>query len=424
MRWMRDRELLRVGGLLAVAAVVLAAAAMPGHARPAERKRMQKLDFDVRLDVLHRELSPEFCWFHPRAAAIPGAGRDGHPAVIVTLQKHLRASDHYSGLYTMRSDDLGKTWTGPTEVPELGWVHEPNGVTVAVADVTPGWHPQTRRLIAIGAQVRYNQGGDQLEDTYRAHQTAYAVHDPRMGAWSRWKRLEMPPDKQFDYARSACAQWLVQPDGTLLVPLYIGRNANEPMAVTVAQCAFDGQELKCLRHGNVMELNVERGLCEPSVAFFGGRYYLTIRNDVKGYVTVSEDGLHYRAIQPWVFDDGTELGSYNTQQHWVAHSDGLYLSYTRRGANNDHIPRSRAPIFIARVDPERLCVLRDTERVLIPERGAMLGNFGACAISPRESWVTDAEYIMSDRPDARGADGSAFIARIIWSRPNRLAPRR
>ena len=224
MRWMRDRELLRVGGLLAVAAVVLAAAAMPGHARPAERKRMQKLDFDVRLDVLHRELSPEFCWFHPRAAAIPGAGRDGHPAVIVTLQKHLRASDHYSGLYTMRSDDLGKTWTGPTEVPELGWVHEPNGVTVAVADVTPGWHPQTRRLIAIGAQVRYNQGGDQLEDTHRAHQTAYAVHDPRTGAWSRWKRLEMPRTSSLTTrAAPAPSGWCSRT--ALLVPLCIGRNA-------------------------------------------------------------------------------------------------------------------------------------------------------------------------------------------------------
>jgi hypothetical protein len=31
-------------------------------------------------------------------------------------------------------------------------------------------------------------------------------------------------------------------------------------------------------------------------------------------------------------DDGAELGSYNTQQHWLSHGDGLFLMYTRRGA--------------------------------------------------------------------------------------------
>ena len=173
-----------------------------------------------------------------------------------------------------------------------------------------------------------------------------------------------------------------------------------------------------------MSLNVVRGLCEPSIIAFRDRFYLTIRNDIKGYVTVSSDGLHYQPIKPWTFDDGSELGSYNTQQHWLAHSDGLFLSYTRRGANNDHIPRNRAPIFLAQVDPGRLCVIRKTERPIIPERGAMLGNFGAAAITAGESWVTDAEYMLSAQPNPRGADGSVFAARVIWSRPNRLAPER
>ena len=41
-----------------------------------------------------------------------------------------------------------------------------------------------------------------------------------------------------------------------------------------------------------------------------------------GYVTSSDDGLHYAPIRPWTFDDGTELGSYNTQQHWVSTAEG------------------------------------------------------------------------------------------------------
>jgi len=107
----------------------------------------------------------------------------------------------------------------------------------------------------------------------------------------------------------------------------------------------------------------------------------------------------------------------------VAHSEGLFLVYTRRGANNDHMMRHRAPLFIAQVDTERLCVLRATERVLIPERGGELGNFGAAAISPDESWVTVAEGVWSDDARKRGAEGAVFVARVIWPKPNALAAR-
>ena len=64
---------------------------------------------------------------------------------------------------------------------------------------------------------------------------------------------------------------------------------------------------------------------------------MTMRNDKKGFVAVSDDGLHFGPIKPWTFDDGSELGSYNTQQKWVTHSDGLFLVYTRRGVDNDEI---------------------------------------------------------------------------------------
>src|SRR5262249_47487477 len=147
-------------------------------------------------------------------------------------------------------------------------------------------------------------------------------------------------------------------DGTLLLPFYFGRDAATQQAnVTVVQCTFDGREIKYLRHGTELVLDVDRGLVEPSLAAFGGKYYLTIRNDRKGYVTVSDDGLNFRPIKAWTFDDGQELGSYNTQQHWLTHDEGLFLVYTRRGANNDHIFRHRAPLFIAQVDAEKLHVL-------------------------------------------------------------------
>lgn len=378
------------------------------------------LDYEIRLQTVLEHDDGQFLWFHPRVAPVPSETGDD-PAVVMTLQKHLRVSDYYSGLSVMRTDDLGATWIGPEARPELDWVSRPDGTTIAVCDVTPGWHAPTGKVIAVGAQVRYGQGGEQLDNDQRDNQTAYAVHDPVAGTWTPWRTIEMPADAKFDYARSACAQWLTLPDGTLLLPFYYAPSASAPASVTVVRCSFDGNELKYLEHGNEMELPIVRGLCEPSIAWHGGKFFLTIRNDLKGYVTRSDDGLHYEEIRPWTFDDGAELGSYNTQQHWVSHSDGLFLVYTRSGANNDHIMRHRAPLFIAQVDPERLVVLRDTERVLIPERGATLGNFGAAAVSERESWVTVSEGVWGDDARRRGATGATFVARIIWNRPNALA---
>jgi len=378
------------------------------------------LDFTVKLEVATQALTPEFCWFHPRAAAIPGAGENGNPAVVMTIQKHLKVSDYYSGMWTMRTNDVGASWTGPKEIPELGWAKKENGIVVAVADVTPGWHPQTKRLLAIGCSVRYSPKGKQLSDTQRPSQTAYAVHDPKTGTWSKWQTLELPADEKFNFARNGCAQWLVEPDGTVLVPIYFAMSSRVPASVTVLRCRFDGNRLTYQQHGTELSLNVVRGLCEPSLVKFRDRYYLTLRNDVKGYVTTSDDGLHFGPIKPWTFDDGTELGSYNTQQHWLVHSDGLFLAYTRRGADNDHIFRHRAPLFLAQVNTENLQVLRTKERIIIPERGSQMGNFGASAINANESWVTVSEYMPTDTPHPKGANGTTFVARVIWSRPNRL----
>lgn len=376
---------------------------------------MKAVPFRLEANVIHRELNPDFCWFHPRPAAIPGFGKGGQPAVVMTLQKHLAASDHYSGLCWMRSDDLGKTWTGPAAIPELAWQPQPDGTTISVCDVTPGWHAPTRKLIAIGVQVRYSRTGGQLLDRPRSHEGAYAIFDPLTNAWAPWKTLVLPDtDALFFLVNPGCGQWVVKPDGTVLLPVYFRGPSGDDESSTVLECSFDGATLTYRRHGDTLTVREGRGLCEPSLAFCRGRYYLTLRNDERGYVTDGDDGLHFAPIRPWTFDDGRDLGSYNTQQHWLTHGDGLFLAYTRRGANNDHVFRNRAPLFMAQVDPERLCVIHSTERVLIPERGVPLGNFGAAAITAAESWVTDAEFIVADRPHPRGGDGAVWVARVLW----------
>lgn len=368
---------------------------------------------DVRTVLTHDD--GQWLWYHPRAAAIPGGG-----GVVMTIQKHLQKSDYYSGLHAMYSTDGGATWTEPELRPELDWTRESADVIEAVCDVTPGWHAPTARLIAIGVKVRYRDG-EQIYDRPGSHAPAYAVYDPAAERWTPWQFMEMPePEGRFYLTTPGCVQWLVEPDGTLLVPVYFSEGGDARYRSTVLRCRFDGETLAYLEHGDELSLEVQRGLVEPSLAKFEGKYYLTLRNDDAAYVTVSEDGQRWAPIRPWTFDDGAELGSYNTQQHWLTHSDGLYLVYTRRGANNDHIVRHRAPLFAGRVDIETLRVIRTTERVIIPEQGGELGNFGVCNVSPGESWVTVSEGVWSDDARARGATGRTQIGRILWRTPNAL----
>jgi hypothetical protein len=79
---------------------------------------------------------------------------------------------------------------------------------------------------------------------------------------------------------------------------------------------------------------------------------------------------------------------------------------------------------MARVDPERLVVIRATERIIVPETGTRMGNFGIVDVGPEESWVITTEWMQPHRPDLwkkYGTDNRIFCARIKWSKPNRLA---
>lgn len=378
--------------------------------------------FRIRRDVPLQKDSREFCWFHPRVAAIPGKGDADNPLVLMTLSQHLDADDHYSGLWYMVTKDLGRTWTEPVAPPVLAAREEEAGLHSSVHDVTPGWHAPTGKLLAIGGRTFYRSDGNHVSDQIKRGGTAYASYDPQSGAWSEWQMIEFPDDPMFVNCRCASSQWLVKRDGRLLLATYF-QDATPYYGVTVVECEFDGKRLRYTRHGTVLQDNTKRGLAEPSIIWQGGRYYLTIRHDDYGYVAVSRDGLTYGTMKKWTFDDGSDLGSVNTQQHWLAHSNGLYLCYTSRRPENSHIARARAPLFIAEVDTRKLCVVRSTEQVLIPERGLMLGNFGAEAITSKESWVTDAEFIWYKaglKPTAKGGNGSVWVARVEWEKPNKL----
>lgn len=351
-------------------------------------------------------------WFQPRPVAIPT--RDGTPLAVMTVQKAM-GSDFFSGLSTSKSTDGGKTWSLPQVHPDLGWRPLPNELQVGVCDITLGWHAPTRKVIGIGHTATYTKKG--FAGIEHQRDTVWIVYDPATDKWTPWRELALPetPDRRY-FINGVHGQWLTEADGSLLVPVYaLAPNIadptwNFPFRGVVMRLKFDGDTLGFVEAGKELLHGVPRGLYEKSITWYRGRYYMTMRNDQMGYVAVSDDGLNFGPIVPWTFDDGSDLGSYNTQQKWVTHSDGLFLVYTRRGANNDHILRNRAPLFIAQVDPEKLHVIRGTERIAVPERGVDLGNFDATTVSEQETWITV-------------AGGPAYLARIRWNTPNQLAGR-
>ena len=228
----------------------------------------------------------------------------------------------------------------------------------------------------------------------------------------------MPDEDKFWNAGAGSTQRVDLENGDVLLPIYFKSKAAKAYATTVVRCRFDGRKLTYAEHGSELVLDIDRGLYEPSLARFQGKFFLTMRNDRAAYVAVCNDGLHFAGLRKWTFDDGQDLGSYNTQAHWVAHSDGLFLSYTRRGANNDHVVRHRAPLFLAQIDPERLVVLRSSEREIVPNNGAQLGNFAVVDVNERETWVTTSEGMAPAGADKYGAKGRVYAARIIWEKPN------
>jgi hypothetical protein len=378
--------------------------------------------YDLSRHVATKYFDGDHCWCHPRAGIVPGAGQNGLPRVVMTMNTmDLSGSDVFKALHSLKTDDLGKSWTEARQQEAMAPRYETidgQRRPVAASDFWPGWHAASKTLLGTGHTVVYTP--DWHVDPARPRHTVYGTYDPAADAWTGWQKLLMPDSEKFFNAGAGCTQRLDEPDGTILLPFYFFTPPEANSQVAVMHCAFDGRELKYLEHGNELSVGDDtRGLHEPSLTKLGDQYYLTIRHDERGYVTRGRDGLHFEELRTWKFDDGSELGNYNTQQHWVTHGDGLFLVYTRRGLDNDHVFRHRAPLVMAQVDPETLRVIRSTEQTLVAERGARLGNFGVTDVSPHETWVTVAEWMQPRGCEKYGSDGSVYVARIEWKKPNK-----
>ncbi len=375
----------------------------------------ESLSYKVSVEVpLHAPNESRF-WFQARGGVVESEGRRDR---VVMMMQLLEASGvhMYHGLANMWSEDQGKSWFGPNEQPTLLPRQMTDDLTEVPIDATPMWHKSTGRLILTGATVLLSKKLQRHLPNGESS-TFYSIYNVEENRWSEWSKLQMPDDPEFAYARAGCTQALELPDGDILLPIYFGGHDNDANhKVTIVRCRLEGERLTYIGHGNSLQLAIKRGLGEPSLMEWNGHYYLTMRGDDSAYVAASIDGMQFDRFQEWKFDDGTPLGSYNTQQHWVAHSSGVFLAYTRKNAGNDEVFRHRAPLFMARVDMETLRVVRATETVLLPKVGrSEFGNFGVFHLDQSETWVT------AGRGETKPNEPNVYIARIRWSESNQRA---
>ena len=373
---------------------------------------------EISLQQIKTGFTGEFCYVHARAGMMP----DG-TAVITAQPLYLKGMDVFYGLEMLKSSDGGRSWSDFQKSVTMTRQKYDAEREYVICDSSPFYHKKSGKLLITGQSAVY--AGGRLAPPPRPRHTMWSIFDLKTGDWGAARELKMPDETQFFSCGAGSAQIAELPDGDLLIPVY-GASAKElsvkPLRYKsrVLKCSFDGSMIKVKTIGAPLTTDAPRGLYEPSVIEFKGKYFLSLRNDKAGYVCRSDDGLDYTKPQVLRFDDGVISGNYNTQTHWVKGGSKLYLVYTRKGAGNDHVFRHRAPLFIAEIDPEKLCLIRSTGMIAVPERGARLGNFGCVQISDNEAWIVAAEWMQTTAPDSSdytkcmkyGSDNSIWIAKI------------
>ncbi|WP_409342312.1 LamG domain-containing protein [Paenibacillus sp. MBLB4367] len=349
-----------------------------------------------------------FWWAHMGCAALPNGAT---PQILCTLLKDIKESptnlsDVVYEISSITSDDLGETWTAPAVIPQFQWKTVPDGYQGMLIDTVPMYHEKSGKLILLGMAQSYTS-------TYAKKHTypAYAVYDPATATWgSDWHVFGWP--NGVGHSGSAYPYMTEDGSGDILWPI---NSVDGLGSVQVVRASFDGTSLTYVSQGNAVPSpgsNGNRSGIETSLAKFGSEYFMTLRDDTQNRLAKSSDGINWQPAVVLTWDDGTPVsGSMNTQMHWITQPDALYVVYTREDASNASIYRYRAPLWMAKIDPVTLRLIKSTERVAmgITDNRAQLGNFGTYNVMPGLSIVSSNEWnsLFPNR---------AIVSRIWWDR--------
>ncbi len=394
--------------LMGIYSLVNAFECNPPIVKDVEYCIVQGADFTANIRRFDTNFKGEngYCYTQARMAFSPkGKG------IFTCTSLMLNGMDVYSGMFYSISDDFGKTWGKFQTSSTIKRFKKADNTEQMFLDPSPVFHNKTGKFIILGASLSYTGKKHNAN-----HKVAYSVFDETTNDFKPQKFLNLP----YKISGAGCVQVHIEPNGTILLPIFVKDKPKDLSSVVVLKCSFDGEEIKVLEIGNKITHDVRRGVYEPSIIKSGNVYFLSLRNDKTGFIARSSDGLNFQEKVALRFDDGSLVGNYNTQTHWLENNGKIYLVYNRSGANNDHVFRHRAPLFVAEIDKQTLLVKRSTERAITANRGARMGNFGCIEIKPRQWAVVVAEW-MQGKGGWRGvmkygANNSIFMTEIKFNK--------
>lgn len=312
----------------------------------------------------------------------------------------------------------------PGDTHEDLWVH-PEVVTI----------PGKPIVVELRTRTTDRHGKDQhtLSHYFRTDDfftTLHPIEKPSAKAWNRI-RLSLEdmnkPEKDELIPEMLGHTWAS-------AYLYVGGDTIIQSFTTLSDGRYSVQSLLAIKErgrftpihiSNAWTNDAGRGLYEPQIVKYDGKYYMTARaEDGHGYFLISEDyGRSWNEPIPWKWDNGEPIAMHQTMTKLLSHSEGLVLVYTRIRDDNDNVFRNRSPLHIADFNTETLKLDRSTERIIVhnrlqPEipRGFPVGNFWVWPVNRYKSFVITAEWPR----DGVDINGDIWLTKIYWRKPNQL----
>lgn len=325
----------------------------------------------------------------------------------------LTGSDVFYGQDMFKSEDNGQTWKKLRKSKSLKQTWDGN--LRITYNAVPHYSRYFKKWYAICNTTKYADDKvpfQNMVDGKPWSSPYYADIDIRTGKLGQLKPLPFP----FDYAgTNAYGEPLELENGDIIQTFYFvtPEQKTKNYKSVCVRYRFTEDGLEVVEAGTPVQYpELNRGVYEPSLIYFQGKYYLTLRSDERGMFCESTDGLHFGPFKVWCWEDGTPIGNKNTQQHWISLGDTLYLSYTRENGANDHVFRNRAPVYSARFDTEKGALVRETEFPLVPELGARLGNFNTICDGEGRAYFITAEWMQPVGCEKYGSDNSLWFISI------------
>ena len=378
---------------------------------------MKELKIEFERNKLFSGHDGVFCKVNPDVTFV-----DDKTCFLSYTMLKMTGSDTFYDEYSAKSTDGGKTFLEPKVMRRFQKIN--NGIRETYFKKCSFYHKNHNKFVCFLMKALFDEKDVILRNNTPPNPSVhlgypyYIFRDVNTGDYMGEPiELEIPFEAD---CFSPFGQPIEYDNGDVLLNFYGAKKGEGTYYIWSMLLSFDGNKFQVKKYGERLTCRKGYGFSEASIAMLNDKYYITLRGEEEGYLAISDDGINYSEPIVWKWDDGSILQNYMTQQRWLRFKDGLFLAYTRKGANNDHVFRHRAPMFMARFDEDNLCLIKSTEVILVPELGARLGNFNITDVSDTESWLVTAEWMQTWGPkwwdytfcEKFGSDNSIWIAKV------------